>query len=334
MYHMRLKGNHYDMGLRFGSIAAKNGKRLLDNVPYPITDDRVEFAKACIPIYQRCFPEILEEIQGIADGQRCDFYALCAVLLSMYALPPSPACSVFAYSSDENIILGRNSDFLPYLKKLNSNFIYYFKEAHGYSFTGNTTAFVEMEDGVNSEGLAAGLTSVYPLKAQPGINGGMLVRYILERCSNTDEALDAIKGLPIASAQTIALADKGGNIAVIECDCLSSAVIRPEKKKHFVRAANMFTSRDRMLYDGIDNLLSERRYDTLTAALSSPDFRGSIENAKALLSGQYGFICQYDKNLGFDTVWSVIYDLTGGKIYRAEGNPGKTAFVPDTRFKR
>lgn len=216
---------------------------------------------------------------------------------------------------------------------MNSNFIYSF-DGRSYDFTGNTTAFVEMEDGVNSEGLAAGLTSVYPLKAQPGINGGMLVRYVLERCSNTDEALDAIKGLPIASAQTVTLADKGGNIAVVECDCLDSAVIRPKKEKHFVRAVNMFTSRDRMLYDGIDNLMSERRYDTLTAALSSPDFRGNIKEAKALLGGQYGFICQYDKSLGFDTVWSVIYDLKGGKIYRAEENPGKKAFVPDTRFKR
>lgn len=321
------------MGLRFGSIAAKNGKRLLDNVPYPITDDRVEFAKACIPIYQRCFPEILEEIQGIADGQNCDFYALCAPLLSMYALPPSPACSVFAYSSDKNIILGRNSDFLPELKKLNSNFIYSFEKADSYSFTGNTTAFVEMEDGVNSEGLAAGLTSVYPLKAQPGINGGMLVRYILEKCSNTAEALIAIKDLPIASAQTITLADKGGNIAVIECDCLGSAVIGPAKGECFVRAVNMFTSRDRKLYDSIDNLLSERRYDTLTTTLSSPDFSGNIEEVKALLGGQYGFICQYDKSLGFDTVWSVIYDLKRGKLYRAEGNPGKKPFITDTRFK-
>lgn len=320
------------MGLRFGSLAAKNGKRLLDNVPYPLTADRVEFANACIPYYQRRYPEILEEIQGLSDGQGCDFYALCVPLLSMYALPPSAACSVFAYSDDNAVILGRNSDFLPELKKLNSNFIYTF-DGCGYDFTGNTTAFVEMEDGVNSEGLAVGLTSVYPLKARPGINGGMLVRYILEKCADTAEALTAIKSLPIASAQTITLADKGGNITVAECDCQDISVISPTEGSHFVRAVNMFTSRDSSLYDGVDNLLSEQRYDTLTAVLSSPDFRGDIDGATALLSGKRGFICQYDKGSGFDTVWSVIYDLKKGAIYRAEGNPGKSPFIADTRFK-
>ena len=45
---------------------------------------------------------------------------------------------------------------------------------------------------------------------------------------------------------------------------------------------------------------------------------------KKLLSGDYGFLCQYDRSTGKDTVWSVIYDLKQHKIYRSEGNPRRS----------
>ena len=42
-----------------------------------------------------------------------------------------------------------------------------------------------------------------------------------------------------------------------------------------------------------------------------------------ILSGKYGFMCQYDRKKGADTVWSVVYDLKNKKIYRVEGNPSR-----------
>ena len=87
-----------------------------------------------------------------------------------------------------------------------------------YSFTGNTTAFIEIEDGVNEHGLAVGLTSVYPNQCKPGFNAGMIVRYLLEKCRNVSEAVSCLYQLPIASAQTLTLADTMGAIAVIECN--------------------------------------------------------------------------------------------------------------------
>ncbi len=43
-------------------------------------------------------------------------------------------------------------------------------------------------------------------------------------------------------------------------------------------------------------------------------------------------MCQYDRKTGKDTVWSVIYDVTGGKIYRCEGNPSRKRFLEDKRI--
>lgn len=56
-----------------------------------------------------------------------------------------------------------------------------------------------MEDGINEYGLAVGLTFIYPTVIKPGFNAGMLVRYLLEKCKTTNEALDLLKCISIAS---------------------------------------------------------------------------------------------------------------------------------------
>ena len=172
---------------------------------------------SCLPIYEKYYHEIVEEIQGLADGQQCDVRILQAVLFSMYSMPPSCNCSCFAFTTEQEILLGRNSDFLTEIERLNQNVVYKLTDGV-YSFTGNTTAFIEIEDGVNEHGLAVGLTSVYPNQCKPGFNAGMIVRYLLEKCRNVSEAVSCLYQLPIASAQTLTLADTMGAIAVIECN--------------------------------------------------------------------------------------------------------------------
>lgn len=51
------------------------------------------------------------------------------------------------------------------------------------------------------------------------------------------------------------------------------------------------------------------------------------------MSGKHGFMCQYDRKKGADTVWSVVYDLKNKKIYRVEGNPSRKKYKEDKRFK-
>lgn len=46
----------------------------------------------------------------------------------------------------------------------------------------------------------------------------------------------------------------------------------------------------------------------------------------------HGFMCQYDNEPDFETVWSSIFDLDSLVIYRAEGDPRKNKFVTDSRL--
>ena len=240
MYHTRHKGTHYEAGYKWGNLLFRHGNIISNQHTFTITEERKSFAKLCIPIYQKYYPEILEEIKAIADGQRDSYENLCTFLLSMYCFELTNHCTCFAFKNNKQIILGRNSDFLVSLEKLYMNCIYKLDDV--YAFNGNTTAFVQMEDGINEHGLAIGLTFVYPKIRKAGFNAGMLVRYLLEKCTSTDEALQKLKNIPVASQQTLTIADARGKIAVVECNAERLKVIYPNENGNFVVTANNFNS--------------------------------------------------------------------------------------------
>lgn len=333
MYHTKFRGTHYDIGHKYGSVLRKNGKFILNNVPFPIGEEQSSFAAACHPYYESHFPNILQEIQGLADGQDCSFEQLEAVLFSMYCMVPSCHCSHFAVRNEQHVLFGRNSDFLTCIEKLYTNCIYHFS-GDSYSFTGNTTAFVQMEDGVNEHGLAIGLTMVSSNIIRPGLNAGMILRLILETCVNVQDALKLLNKLPIASGQTFILVDRTGSIALAECNPEHIEILCPREKEAFVCATNLFHAKAMEKYNvETDNWQAEERYQTLFQRLNNHFSSFSPADGQALLSGQNGFICQYDRATGKDTVWSVMYDATAKKLYRAEGNPMRKQFRKDDRFK-
>ena len=192
-----------------------------------------------------------------------------------------------------------------------------------------------MEDGINEYGLAVGLTFVYPKITKAGFNAGMLVRYLLERCKTTDEVIESLNRLPIASQQTLTVVDDTGELAVIECNCDHVEVIKSAEHDGFVVAANGFVSQKMCGYNNhsIDDWRSDERYRTANHALRENKNHFSVKLARDILSGKHGFMCQYERSRGADTVWSVIYDVKNKKIFRAEGNPSRKKFVEDTRMK-
>ena len=314
------KGNRYQAALEYGSHIVKN-----DILNMMLSDEKKAFTKNCIPLYQEYYPEILEEIKGTAKGMSVDWENIATFLFSMYCFDVQNRCSSFAFYDNGKTVLGKNSDFLTFIENIWDS-VYYDIEG-GYRFVGNTTAWTEIEDGMNEWGLGVALTFVYPTKIDYGLNGGMLLRYILEKCQNTQQAIQAIQKLPIASAQTITIADKKGEIALVECNCEKVIVTIPPKNKKAVFATNHFVSKEMYSYQykGEDDCYSHRRWQTLQKAFEYEN-KYTIPYAMDLLSGKKGFLCQYDRQKGMDTIWSVIYDLTENKMYRTKGNPSKKDF--------
>lgn len=334
MYHGRFKGTHYNAGYRYGKLLAEHGNVINGCPTFEITDELKAFTHDCLPLYRRYYPEIVDEIQGMADGQGSPLETIANISFPMYCFKPQNHCTAFAISAEDNILLCKNSDFLVSIEKLYMNCLYNLDGA--YAFNGNTTAFIQIEDGMNEKGLAVALTFLYPHMQKPGLNAGMLVRYILEKCATTDEAITALKELPIASAQTITLADKSGNIAVAECNPVKLEVRYPNPGEHFIATANCFVSEAMAQFrtpSDVDSWRSEERFATADNALRTRGGDYSLDFCEDILSGKYGFICQYDRRKNADTVWSAVYDSRNLRFYRVEGNPARKAFKEDTRLK-
>lgn len=334
MIHARFTHTPYEAGYRWGKRLYDHGFHIDQNTHFVIDEKRKNFASLCMPIYKTYAQNILSEIKGIADGQHMPLEDLCAFLFSMYCFDLDHHCTCFACQDDHHIFLGRNSDFLIEMEQQYMNCLYQCSDM--IPFQANTTAFVQMEDGMNAYGLAIGLTFVYTDQRKPGLNGGMLVRYLLERCRNVEDACAILKQIPIASSQTLTLADPQGNLLVVECTPDHIEMIKPNKNKPYVIAVNHFQTPEckRFQVQNMDDWKSKERYQTVNNTLRKHASHLSLPLVKDILSGRCGFLCQYERKLGADTVWSVIYDVKTNAIYRVEGNPNRRKFKEDLRWKK
>lgn len=147
--------------------------------------------------------------------------------------------------------------------------------------------------------------------------------------------------MPIASSQTFIAADRKGRAALIECNEEKVEVGYVDENNPYVSAVNMFNLPGMKEYQmkGIDDWRAGERYRTIQAAFAQWEQEGKERGEKEMLSfaadvlgGKYGFMCQYDRRIGKDTVWSAVYNVTDGKIYRCEGNPSRKRFFEDRRF--
>lgn len=215
----------------------------------------------------------------------------------------------------------------------------YYRPAGAPDFILNTSSFINGEEGINRHALAVAMTFVVPRldEIRPGLNSVFLVRYLLEHCTTTAEALKALHSLPIASACNILLADAAGEMAVAECCPYELHIRVPETSRQgeaFVITVNAFTSDHMLSHDGApsDMFFSRARYNTARAALQQPAYHPPLERSAAVLDGRSGFMCNYPRSLNFDTIWSSIFDLSALRVFRAEGNPRRAHYTEDTRM--
>ncbi len=104
MFHPRLKGSYYEMGYHYGSILHKHGFKLGQQ-----PSERLSFGRESEQEVKRAFPEVLEEIRGLAEPCEVAYEDMAAFILGVGVFKPS--CSAFAVRSGSDVIFGRNYDF-------------------------------------------------------------------------------------------------------------------------------------------------------------------------------------------------------------------------------
>ncbi|MEG0528363.1 MAG: C45 family peptidase [Longicatena sp.] len=340
MYHLRLKGKHYQMGVKRGAIFSKA------KITFPLHLDefQIHHGIESEKILKKYFPEICEEIKGVSDTMGMDYSIVASWMLCMgccmYNLEENipkeiRGCTAFAYTKENRVLYGRNNELPPYLRDGSKAELYQPKNANAFILT--TSSFINGEEGINEHGLSVAMTFVMTQckNIRPGFNSCFIVRYLLEKADCTNQAMDMLMELPIASNCNILIADKSGNMVVIECTSFKKRVREaiPTKEGHVVCCVNGFSSDEFQQYDESngDDYHSKERYEVVMKYFMTQHDNSSIEEIEKLLKGEYGFMCQYEED-DFETVWSSVFDLKDCMIYRAEGDPRKKKFIEDKRL--
>jgi predicted choloylglycine hydrolase len=164
----------------------------------------------CLAQIRKHMPELLPSLERLVEAVGSPRHAL--QFFSLYNPPTFIAgCSQAIWRRDGEIALLRNYDF-PQQRwdalQLRSNW-------NGTDVIAMTDCLWGVLDGTNEHGLAASLSFGGKLKVGDGFAITIVLRYILEFCSNVREAEAVLQRVPVCMAYNVALVDASGDHRIV-----------------------------------------------------------------------------------------------------------------------
>lgn len=333
----RLSGTYYEMGLELGK---KIGTFF--QIP-PISKEAIYFAQECSPIVENYCPEIIKELEGLAEGLGIDLLKLEGFILAlgkdmmeeskeMMAQGIDFGCTSFAIceenTSERGPLFGRNYDWLesfaPY-------FTVTYREPEGgipnISFTDHP---IGNYGGVNKEGLAISIHGVpeYEPEWVPGIRMNIISRWILDMCTNTKEALRFFEEIPHICGHNYLIADHNNDLARIETAAEDIVITEPENgfivsTNHAISPQMKKYCKQTFIFD-----LSVERYNRIVNWYTKSQGMISTEMIKHILSDHEEGVCNHFEYGGemTSTIWSWIAVLGSSIIEVCDGAPCKNEY--------
>ncbi|HVP03218.1 MAG TPA: C45 family peptidase [Solirubrobacteraceae bacterium] len=149
--------------------------------------------------------ERLVELHGGGDVE--------ARFLSLWNPPPLFAgCSVAAWTGADGPALVRNYDFVPMM----CDTTLLASAWNGTRVLAMSDCLWGVLDGVNEHGLAVALAFGGREITGPGFAVTLVLRYVLELCRDTDEAIAAISRIPVNMAYNVGVVDASGSAAMVQ----------------------------------------------------------------------------------------------------------------------
>ena len=167
-------------------------------------------AKACRRAIRRHLPgfeRLLDDLVEKAGGDE-----LLERFLTFWTPPRYLVnCTQLALSDAEGPVLIRNYDLDPGLNESTM-----FRSCWlGRQVVGMVEALAGLSDGMNAHGLAASLTFGGRVAGGRGFGIPLVIRYLLQFCRDTQDALSVLRDLPIHMSYNVTLIDPGGEVATV-----------------------------------------------------------------------------------------------------------------------
>ena len=249
-----------------------------------------------VNMLQQYMPELLpvyEKLVALAGGGDLE-----ARFLSMYCPPPyMSGCSQLAWKRDK-IFLIRNYDYSPSLFEGALLYTGWLKPVIGVS-----DCNWGLLDGMNEDGLTLSLAFGGRNVVGEGFGIPLIIRYILETCSSTAQAIRKLEYIPVHMAYNVTVIDASGEYA--------TAYLSPDKKPVIIKsplATNQQEVIDWPYYAALT--ATEERKRLLETIHVTPNETERTVIKKFLHPPLYTY--NYEKNFG--TLYTAFYDISAGTI--------------------
>jgi predicted choloylglycine hydrolase len=318
-----LKGNYKKIGFQLGQIYRRNGKSFAD-----VKINKDLYAKQLV-YYKKYYPELLEELRGIADGGNYDgdkvIYDNLIGEINWYKNKiKKTSCTVFGVKNNFGTFVGRNYDWYPEAKAA----MYKYDNPESYSYVAITDSgyfpgakkenvFYYPDDAINEKGLYIGITFADGPDTSFGLSSSHIRKLIIEKCQSVAEALAMFKKIPVSCPKNFFIADKTGEMAVAEhASGKNYKIIKPEngiliKANHYLDPA--LVKIDMMLRTHPTTSTFVRYYELLRDInLINPEKIKQDDITKLILN-KNSYIRQ--NSFKDKTIWSLSLDMKKGRYY-------------------
>jgi predicted choloylglycine hydrolase len=179
------------------------------------------FYLSCVRMLKQHMPELLptyEKLVELAGGGD-----IAARFLSLYGPPPYlSGCSQAVWTGTPPLLV-RNYDYSPQLLEGVT-----LKTAwNGREVIASSDCLWGVLDGINEDGLAISLTFGGRRIVGDGFGVPLLLRYVLEFCSTTSEAVDALVRIPSHMSYNVTVLDRSGRFLTVFIAPDRRAIARP-----------------------------------------------------------------------------------------------------------
>jgi hypothetical protein len=312
--------------------------RLSEAAPALARPDVRRFIEAQLAFTQQAYPEIIEEIRGIAAGfdlppARLFDYLHCSSAIDLAALHEHnpDGCTAFAVTSGGGAILAKNRDYRPEHVTIQRVMRHVDPGWNGREIIvlGSLGSPGNFSSGMNSDGLAVADTASRTTDMGVGLHRYFLLTWLLVHCADVAQAMKAIRRTKHTGSGLLVLADASGAVAAVELghsrlgfEHLSSG--RVGRTNHFVSPA-MASANLRTAANAANRANSSRRWSALRCALEDLPEPPAVENAVALLAyhGSQGgsAFCRHGGEDISTTISGAIYMTRERRMLAALGNP-------------
>jgi len=337
----------YKIGLQYKGFIRKEFNYLLETVmrlssKLSSKEEILRLTSKYAPYAQEYAPELIEEVEGIAEGAELTFEEVFFLncfsdIFSDISFPTLAtkllSCSAFGVSKEitagHQVFVGQNFDLnilfqdFPIILKINSK--------SGPSSLVYTMVGIIGCIGQNSFGLSVANNKLFSSDSRPGVPFTFVVRKILEQ-KTIGEAMDAVITAHRATGLNYIIGDSGGEIFSLETTATDIEVIY----SHFgyIAHANHFLTQRLKQYQLAllgDSLL---RYDRIVKLLKAKRKEINVEYLKKVLKDHINFprsICYHPdvripEYKRMKTISAVIMQPSKRVMYVANGNPCQNEF--------